>query len=628
MAAVRTRILFGDDTDLLAQARAAIASRPDLDVVVAGSTAEALEAAASTPHPRVAVLPVSGELDGITVCAQLKAAIPELIVVLVVPPAEMGRRDACFIAGADDVIFGAVDAADLAGRIDARTAAPFRSAPRATVALAVHLQGSMNGPIIECTGQQISREAMSVDLPAGIQSPPANTLVRAIFTLFQGGTLTVWARFAGPTEPPPRTVLRFVGLTDTERRAIDYFVDFYLKSATARAAVEEVTGEVTRETAAQRAAAGGSAVPQTATGRTNVGPVADIVPSGETLRLLADCDLGAVAEAAVKLLSGAAGLDAQPPEGFSVLRFRTLFPKLTPTEQAALRGSSSYPDLTDNLRLSGAMKLRLFEMIAQAKTAPPDIDKGAAEQACLAAIADAQQVHKLIEAAIEGRVKAAETDAIRELGTVNVGLLNACFELKRILDQDILKKKPAPMAPVKPANGAGAEPVAPAKYERHSKEPAAAPGKEREKAKEGEKESASSPAKTSAASSEGRGRKVAMGLLLVACAAGAAWTNRYLFLPRPPVVHIESNFAYAIGKIHVMFETTAGKSRVFVVDDTWKQATSDERQKALAEMGARAAKGGYGEALVWARSGKVLASTAAVAAPDASPGAPTGPQAR
>src|SRR5689334_7500858 len=131
MSANRTRLLFADDTDLLARARPGIVGRPDFDVVMAASTDEALQLAAEIPAPGAVVLPAdSGQIDGLQVCRAVKASASGGVVLLALPADGSARRDACFAAGADDVLFAPVEAVDITTRLE-RNAAAFREAPRA-----------------------------------------------------------------------------------------------------------------------------------------------------------------------------------------------------------------------------------------------------------------------------------------------------------------------------------------------------------------------------------------------------------------------------------------------------------------------------------------------------------------
>ncbi len=575
MSAVRTRILFGDDTDLLAQARMAILSRADLDVVMAGTTEEALEIAAMNPRPRAAILPAKGEIDGVEVCRRLKSSSPDTMILLALAPGDLGSRDACFLAGADDIVFAPVDAADLVARIGAARGPAFRQAPRADVELALHLQGSATGPVIESRGLQISTDAIAVQLPNGVQPPPPGTLVRAIFTLYEGGTLTVWARFA-PGDAGSAAV-RLVGLHEQERRSIDYFVDFYRKGATARAAVEEVTNEVTLANPAA------SATPTATPAKTQSGlAVEDLKPTDQTLHELVNADLDAIASAAGLVTAGREGT-AMPPAGFSVLRFRTLVPKLAPAEVSALRGTTMHNDILGDLRLCSGAKLRLFEMNSQIRSGAAGLSKIAAEQAVMAVIAEAQQIHKILEAALEARVKAGNTDAVRDLGPVNVGLVNACIDLKRTLDVEILKKAATNVA------AAGAAPTQ-AKYDHAPKDD------------EASRPATAKPRQAPA----GKGRRIALTLIIAGGLAAAIWQNYRLLNPPAAAPFTAPAFLWAAGDAHILQEATREKAMIFVVDGTWKAAPQKDRDAALAKMATRAALAGSSSASIVAVTGETL----------------------
>lgn len=576
MSAVRTRILFGDDTDLLAQARLAVLSRADLDVVMAGTTEEALEIASMNPRPRAAILPAKGEIDGVEVCRRLKSSAPETMVLLALAPGDVAARDACFLAGADDVVFAPIDAADLVTRIGAARGPAFRQAPRAEVALALHLQGSTTGPVIECRGLQISTDAIAVQLPNGLQTPPPGTLVRAIFTLYEKGTLTVWARFA-PGDAGGAAI-RLVGLHEQERRSIGYFVEFYRKGATARAAVEEVTNEVTLANPAASATTTTTTMPA----KTHGGlPVEDLKPSDRTLHELVNADLDGIASAAALVTAGREST-ASPPSGFSVLRFRTLVPKLAPAEVSALRGTTMHNDILGDLRLCSGAKLRLFEMNAQIRSGAAGMSKIAAEQAVMAVIAEAQQIHKTLEAALEARVKAGNTDAVRDLGPVNVGLVNACIDLKRTLDVEVLKKTATNVGP-------GAAPTQ-TKYDHAAKED--------ESARPATAKPRQEPA--------GKGRRIALTLVIAGALSVAIWQNYRLLNPPAAAPFTAPAFLWASGDAHVVQEAKRETGMIFVVDGTWKTAPQKDRDAALAKMATRAALAGASSASIVAVTGESL----------------------
>ncbi|HVO31253.1 MAG TPA: hypothetical protein VMV18_10965, partial [bacterium] len=60
-------------------------------------------------------------------------------------------------------------------------------------------------------------------------------------------------------------------------------------------------------------------------------------------------------------------------------------------------------------------------------------------------------------------------------------------------------------------------------------------------------------------------------------------------------------------------ESELNRSKVFVVDDSWKRATGAEQESAVTEMAARAAKEGFLEALVQTAAGEHLETKPAAA---------------
>src|SRR5688572_10678964 len=140
MSVPRPRILVGDDASL-ARIREGLASRIDMEVATDATTADAVKALSVAPLPAASVLPGEGAIDGIEVCKQVGALTkPELGIILLLP-ADTQKRDAAFIAGADDVIVGPSDAGLVLRRVKARTSGqPFQGAPKAATPFHVNLQ--------------------------------------------------------------------------------------------------------------------------------------------------------------------------------------------------------------------------------------------------------------------------------------------------------------------------------------------------------------------------------------------------------------------------------------------------------------------------------------------------------
>ena len=559
MSAARTRILLGDDQELLARVRPAIASRPDYDVVTAASAEEALQQAAAS---RVAIFPAAGGFDGIETCRRLKAASGgATMVMLVVASDAVALRDPCFGAGADDVLFSPVDGADVPKRIEAPSGVLFRAAPRADVTLRVHLQTGA-GKVLEVDASAVSREGLVVTLPAGA-NPQPNTLVRAIFTLYEGGTLTLYAR-ATPGEPMPRAIFRFVGVTAEERGAIDYFVDFYRKQQPGEAKPEpwqeEPTGEQKASTAAKAAAA--AAAPAVATS-------GDAKATDETLADILAVELGELAAIASRIAAGRS--DVVAPAGFNLGRLRQFIPKLTPTENSALRGTTMYNDAIVDLRAASGAKLKLYEMTAQLKGGgDPLLSKTAAQQASNALIGEAERVHGRLEALIAERVKQANTVAVKDLNSVKTTLVSACLELKNTVDRDILGKAPTAAAP---AVSAGPQPV---RYDKPVS--ASAPSID----------SGASAAAAKRPQGSGRGKRAVLGVFLLAGIAGAAWSNRGLFVPPAPQEFVAKNPELASGNLRVWHAVTRGSDWLLVVDDSWKHLDDGQRKAAVADLAKQA----------------------------------------
>jgi DNA-binding response OmpR family regulator len=648
MSAVRTRILFGDDTDLLGAVRASFAARPDLEVITAASSEEALRALTGPDRPRLVILPARGDVDGIAICRQLKSAgAPEVGVVLVLPATAFDLRDECFAAGADDVVFAPIDAAGMSARLESRAGAPFRSAPRATVDLAVHVHASAAGPVLECRALQISREALLIELPTGVGLPPAGMLLRAAFTLYEGGTLTVWTRAAVAQD---RAVLRMVGLAEHELRAIDYFVDYYLKSATARAAVEEVTGSTPVAAVAPVRAAPVQEVPEpellleaepepaprpvvmpraTPTARPVAEPtvaeilgieiappsmparsnpglimVEDLKATDTTIRQVVDTSLDAIAECATEI---AAGREAQAkiPEGFSVLRMKVFVQKLAPAEVAALTGASPYEDILLDLLCAVATRIRLMELHAQIKGGGGTLDKQAAKSSAKAAIAEAQQIHKNIETALQARVKIGDKSAMRDLGPVSTGIVQVCVELKKALDTDVLgrRKQTGVGDPPMPV------PAGPAKFEKPKEQPA------------GKAATASGSKKSSGPAQGPKSSTPLMIVILVVGVGVSAYFNRRYFMKIPEPEFRAPHVELELGTLRVWMVQENQLDLSFIVDDSWKHLSDAEKAAALEDFAKRAAEAHKLEArVIDATNNKELAGKAATQPP---PGAAT-----
>ena len=582
MSANRTRLLFADDTDL----KSVVLGRPEFDVQVAGSTDEALRLSSASALPGAIVLPAMGAtVDGVQVCRAVKAT-PQgrSIPVLLVLPADMSaKRDGCFAAGADDVIFTPLDAADIASRLD-RNAAPFRNAPRATVDLVLRLASPTGNAVVDAQATQISREAVQVILPGGISPPAPGILVRTVFTLYEGGTLQVWARVAAVNDPP-RTVLRFVGLTDAERKAIDYFVDFYLKRAGVAAPAAK-PGAAPASPAAE-ANGGPAATPPAQSAAELLSALdAETVPPkeqsalgiGEQIRFLAEATLDEIAEAASSLAAGR--MNTPVPKGFDAQRLKGFLPRLAPAETSALRGTTMYNSLLNDLRGTSAARLRLFELTIAVRESAGRVDRTTTERICLEAINEAQQIHNGLESRFQELLKAGNTAAIRDLTPVKAGILSACVDLKNVLDREILGKDPA-SAP----RGIAKAPSQ-VRYERLD------PGAAAEKA--AAKSDKPSRDKAMPAPSGGGGKRIFVVLLLVALAGGAVWSNRGRFVDttppfKPELIQFSSNGV----RVWTSYTEPLTNTLTYVVDDSWKTASEASRNAAIDEMVKRAGSAKY-----------------------------------
>lgn len=573
VSANKTRLLFADDTDLLARARPGIMDRPEFDVVMAASTDEALQLAADAPLGAV-VLPAFGEIDGLQVCRTLKgAAHGRTLVILALSADESSRRDACFAAGADDVIFAPIDAADIATRLD-RKATGFRTAPHAEVELVVRLASPTGNAVVDAAGQRISREAIQVTLPAGMPPPNAGLLLRVVFTLYEGGTLQVWARTAPPGSGG--TVLRFVGLTEPERRAIDYFVDFYLKRS----------GATNGSAAAQDppATAGGASVEDLLlSAGIPEAPKQSAVAATEidrnaVVRALSEAPLEEIAAGVTSLVNGRV---PALPAGFDLARVRAALPKLTQTEVSALRGTSMYNSILGDLRDCAASRVRLVEMAAVLREGGARLDKRSAEQAALGAITEAQQIHNALDAGFQELLKGGNTAAVRDLGPVKAGLLSACVELKTALDRDVLGKEvalaPNSKVPPRTPKQTKYSVDVPAKGEPRSERPTKEPKESKE------------PKALDVGDSAGRRRRV-MAVVLVALFAGGIWSNRDIFgvPPKPPafrpeIVLFESNGI----RVWMSSVDGTGTTITWIVDATYEEAVPEARTKLFDDLVSR-----------------------------------------
>lgn len=597
MSANKTRLLFADDTDLLARARPGIIDRPEFDVVMAASTDEALQLAADSPQPGAVVLPADGSIDGLQVCRVLKA-VPDgrAVVILALSADDSAKRDACFAAGADDVLFAPIEAAEIARCLE-RGATGSRAAPRAHVELIVRLASPTGNAVVDATGLQLSREAILVSLPAGMPAPKAGLLLRVVFTLYEGGTLQVWARTSLPDKT--RTVLRFVGLTEPERRAIDYFVDFYLKRAGAETAAtpNATTNGAGNGHAAEAAEpdelllSNDDAPPTSSASAENLilsaeipdapaplparsaSPGADQSDKNETLRLISEASLDELADAASLFASGRS---ASLPAGFDGARVRAMIPKLSATETSALRGTTMYNTILGHLRDCAAARVRLVEMAVVLREGGSRLDKRTAEGAALGAITEAQQIHNALDAGFQELLKGGNTAAVRDLGPVKAGLLAACVDVKAALDRDVLGKE-AVAANAKVPRSPTATRYAPA-------EP---PVKGEPRPERTTKES-KEKRKPDFNTGTGRGRKIAMGVLLVALFAGGAWSNRGLFGVKPPLpppflpeyILFESNGV----RVWTQSVDSAGTTVTWIVDSTIQDASPEARAKLFEDL--------------------------------------------
>ncbi len=572
MSVPRPRILVGDDA-ALARIREGLSSRIDMEVTAVTSTADAVKALSSVPAPAASILPGEGKVDGIEACKQVGAlARPELGVIVVLP-ADTQKRDAAFIAGADDVIVGPADAGLVLRRVKARTSGqPFQGAPKASVPFQVNLQAA-SGQIVHANAIALSREALQVQLPAGAAPSPANTLMRATYTLYQGGTFTVWARVASIEKQgdlPGRATLRLVGLTPNEYAAIDYFVDFYSKTPSTVPAVEN-TGEI--ELSKENLASSPSPAPVSE----------DLAATDATMEQVASCELGTLAGMAGRIAG--ARKETETPPGFSAARMRASVPRLSPVETSALRGTTMYNEILGDLRSVSGMKLKLFELAGQIKSGAK-LDKKRAESLALNAISEAEAIHSRMQEHIQNRLKQGDTRAVRDLNPVTAGLLNACSELKFAVDKHLLGKA----GPVSAAPPMAAAPIRydkPVPSQRPEKAAAAAP---------------------QAKSSSGSGKMLA-GILLVALAGGAIWANRGFFSPPEPQRFLapDSEIDFQTGGLRVWRSYMEGNDYVCLVDDSWLSLDAAARDAAIADLAARAAQKGAQNTKVVDVRGRVLA---------------------
>lgn len=575
MSASRPRILVGDDA-ALARIREGLGSRIDVEIVTVASTADAVRLLSSPPAPAATLLPGEGAIDGIAVCKQVGAIVkPDLGIVLVLP-ADTQKRDAAFIVGADDVIVGPADAGLVLRRVKARTSGqPFQGAPKASVPFQVNLQ-TVSGQVLHANATTLSREALQVQLPASAPLLGPNALLRATYTLYQGGTFTVWARVSSVEKQgdlPGRATLRLVGLTPNEYAAIDYFVDFYSKTPSTVPAVEN-TGEI--EAAKESAPAAAASTD-------------DVAVSDATLGQVAEADIGALAAFAGKIAGGRR--EAEPPPGFSGARLRASVPRLSPVETSALRGTTMYNEILGDLRAVSGTKLKLFELAAQIKSGAK-LDKKSAETIAMTAIAEAEQIHTRMQEHLQNRLKQGDTRAVRDLNPVTAGLLNACSELKFAVDKHVLGKAgPAPSVVV-PSAAAAAGPI---RYDK-SEKPAAATG-------------AGAAAEKPARASGGGSRRMLRGGTVALLAAGAIWSNRGLFNGAAPQRFIapDAELEYKVGGLRVWRTFVDGTNYVCVVDDSWRDLDAAARDAALAELAVKAAAQGAQNAKVLDARGSVLA---------------------
>ncbi len=577
---MRARILLADDPSLLSGVRTSL-EQAGHDVELVQSGAEAAARAASPPTVHALVLPALAPIDGVAVARQLRSeGRADIAVILVLSPADAPKRDGCFAAGADDVLFGPVAAADVLARLEARAGTmPFRSAPRASTQIAIKLLAP-NGSLVQADLQQISREAMLVAFPTGMTSPAPGMVLRAAVPL-PVGALAVWSRVC-PASDPPRCVLRFIGLTPLEFKLIDGFVATQSTSASAAAPAAV--------TAVARPMAGAAAAAPAATAG---GGESDEFPGTDaTLRVVVEADLGVLATLAGKI-SGAKK-DLIVPPGFSLTRLRQAVNRLAPTETSALRGTTMYNEILPDLRESAGAKLMLNELTQQLKTGGASLDKRLADQVVQAAITLADTIHDRIQAKLEEKIKAGDPKAMRDLSPVKAGLLNFCNDLRNALERDVHGKA----VPV--ANTAGFagptvarydKPVTSARMPNPDFKPVPIP------------QDGAPPS-----------RALPLGIALAVFLALAGWVNRGWFITQPPPEFVAPSVVFTSGPLRVWMTAPGPDGWRFIVDDSWKKLTPDQRSAALEDLSRRAAKENAMTALVLDPQGRVLASTPAIAA--------------
>ncbi len=553
MAAVRTRILFGDDTDLLAPVHGDVLDHPALDVLLAASTQGALLIAQKNLDLRVAVLPASGDLDGTEVMRQLKSGGREIAVLLVLPAEDPARRDALVNAGADDVLYAPVEFEDLLHRILYRAGHVTAPAARASVETHVGREPSM----VEMRGTDLSRDEVRLVVPDGVPVPPPGLLLQARMTLYEGGTFTVWGR-TRVAASAPGIQFRFAGLFASERQAIQYFVDWFLKEAgAASAAGEELLLEPT-----------------------------DPSPAGDPiLAELASTPPDVIAGYAAAILVGKPS--GTPPAGLDPARLKGFMARLAATESGAMRGAPTYAAIGAELACASGAKLKLFELAWRLRDGKDRLEKAQAEQVTLQVLGEAHAVSEIVQRLIDDMLKSGNTRGMKDLGAIKSGMHTAAVELQTVLDREVLGR--ASTVPVAPTTA----PAGPVKFDRPARAPS--PGE--------------APPATPARAPGGRLRRVAVALFFAGGVPFAGWSLSSVYVPRPPPPFEAERVEFSAGELRVFMAIPRGGKRYqCVVDGSWTRLDPSQKEASLDELARRAATASLDQVEVVDAVGKVLAA--------------------
>lgn len=576
---MRVRLLLADDPTLLPGARSSL-EQAGHDVEIVQSGAEAAARAVSPPKVHALVLPAMAPRDGVGAARQLRSqGRSDIAVILVLAPGDAGQRDACFAAGADDVMFGPATAAEILARLEARGGEmPFGSAPRVTAQIAIKLLAP-NGALVPVEVSQISREAMLIAFPAGMATPAPGMMLRAAVPL-PNGPLAVWVRAAAAMDLP-WCALRFVGLTPAEAKLLDAYVATQLEPAsipvTAAALARPMGGSAAVAAAAIPAPTGGE--------ERDERPGTD-----DSLRIVVEADLNVLATLAGKISS--AKKDIEVPKGFSLTRMRAAVNRLAPTETSALRGTTMYNEIVSDLRESAGAKLMMYELTQQLKTGGTSLDRRLAQQVVQAATTLAEAIHDRLQVKLEEKIKAGDPKALRDLNPVKTGLLNGCADLRTALDRDVMgNAPPAPIAAsfAAPSMARYDKPVTSGRTQNPDFKPV--------------------PIVEDAP----KARTKTLVVVLVVFVSLAVWVNRGLFVTIPPPEFVAPSVAFTSGPLRVWMSTPGPDGWRFIVDDSWKKLTIDERAVALEDLARRAAAEKAATAIVLDPEGNVLATTPATA---------------